>query len=284
MCHDGAAFDVSFLTASRFHFIAGPFVGSPDNSFLKYAFYSGARDLYVLIDGSKVICNAGLLAEWLGCFWPFGAHLPDHMLSKYIGGLFPRAGRAKRERLMQAVEDAADRNPQSCIGFPSVFVPTRTYEPSSNLQDNDDTTEEIKPVSSWPKCVEQVMSRRGGGKVSICIAQPDKAGNDFQRYLNKGYVADRRPSHEHGTSIDFERFLRKAILEANRFLRSLKSPLRVEPPERADVYLRPETRTLCDTGNIEGCVKVSAWRCTYAKRLPQDEPRISQSQAYDPIV
>jgi hypothetical protein len=266
MCQDGARFDVSFLTASRFHFVAGPFVGSPDNSFLKYAFYSSARNLVVLIDGSKILLNAGLLREWLNCYNPFLKYLSDRYVGDLVGALFPEATHLEREELMQAVTDAAARNPQSHIAFPSVFVPRLSLQPADEDSGAGDTMEQIQAVESWLQCVEQVMSRRGGGQVTLCISQPDMFSDEILNFARSQHGLVNHGGSGEDTSAVFTQYLHRSVIEANSFLVKRKSPLRLGQPERTEVFVHPGTRQLCETGRTKGCVKVPVWRCTYGFR------------------
>lgn len=236
MCRDGASFDVSLLTASKFHFICGPFVGSIDNSFLKYAFYSSARDLRILIDGSKCLKHRNLPTEWKkkDCFESMRGVGYENVIADFIAKLFPKASRTGREKLMLAIENAISRNPQASVSLPPVFVERKSHPGKADT--SEDMTEEIRVVDSWLGCVEQVLVRRGGA-VTVHIAEPDG-------------------------SPDFEKQLLGAIVESNVTLRTLRSSLRIGQPECSVVYVHKPTRSIREDKSAQ-CQAVRIWRCVY---------------------
>jgi hypothetical protein len=233
MLADAARFRQLVMTASRFHLYCGAFVGgSPDNALLKAAFFTGAgagsgsaagSRVAILLDGSKLLLNRDLPAEWgNGCIQiitPPLEHRYARLLTRLLG-----------DQARKAAWDSWDLNPVVGCGLHRARFRSRTGE-----------FMEVEAPSSWAECVKNIIERRGG-EVSLYVAEPQAVRHDapFRDVLAE---AVREANRCFGNSDGAE------------------GRVRICEPEESSVRVDPQQGVIVDDSR-DG-VNVAIWKCRY---------------------
>jgi hypothetical protein len=183
MLRDAWKFDCTIMTASKFSFGVGPFVGSVANTLLKAAYCSCALRLSLHLDGSKLLMNRDLpaefskeasssdvmaiLAELCSLIFAWFLDPTDHVEVSRILAI---------DNLdLPSLWSVASRNP--CV---------RLNLTGDVLHSKQRGTEEVVLPHSWAMCVEQVLRRRGG-EVNVYVSQT--YGETADAFMNRLHTA-----------------------------------------------------------------------------------------------
>ncbi len=225
-------FDRLFMTASRYSFIVGPFVCSPDNALLKNAFFGNGRRITVLLDGSKILSNQFLIKEWES---PLSVQVFDHGGGAFTPQFIRRVfGINQAEEVQQHVVDTkwrgAEKNPCFKLGLREELIRTNG---------SNDDIERISTPPSWEHCVRTVLGR-DGSELCVYVAEPDTPE----------------------TGEDFEDTLRTVTDEANRCFEFAGSPVRIIEPRMQIARVSERSHVLLRSKDEPG-IAVRIWKCQY---------------------
>jgi hypothetical protein len=203
MLADGWSFQHTIMTASKFNFGIGPFVGSRHNALLKAAYLATARELTVLIDGSKMLTANDLQREWLN--GECSQIIAGQLRSKgYPKRLFAIAGCAVDEQNLDKLAEiawaVADREPVTRLSLKGDYLRNETRGGAK-----------VDVPQSWAHAVAQILLRKEG-TVRVFVSQPVSETEEV-----------------------FETRLLSAIEEGNRILRGaneIYDKVRVGKPHR----------------------------------------------------
>jgi hypothetical protein len=227
-------FDRLFMTASKFHFFCGPFVGSLDNALLKLAYYSCAVRTDILIDGSKLLEDEDLEQEWQKehCVQVFFPH-SEAVRSQWLRHVLCESGE-RRESLLQQMDRASQRNPHMMIKLPSELITNpRTGE-----------TELVDVPDSWGDSLQKVLARPGG-EVNVFVVEPEDCSGR-----------------------DFETRIRRLAARGTKCFSDLRKRVSIDEPRCEVVRLDRRRRQLSDQGDLT----LRVWKCTYRGQGEGEQP------------
>jgi hypothetical protein len=202
MLRDAWRFDCTIMTASKFSFGVGPFVGSISNAMLKAAYCSCALRLSMHVDGSKLLMNGDLPAEFSKEASSPSVGLAELCSLIYAWWLDP-SDHVEVARILAiagldfpSLWSVASRNPCVRLGLDGDV-----------LRSARRGMEDVALPHSWAMCVEQVLRRRGG-EVNVFVSQT--SGETEDTFMDR---------------------LDTAIREGNEVLSRFRSPVMIGAPQ-----------------------------------------------------
>lgn len=244
-------YDRLFMTASRFNFLAGPFVGSKQNALLKSAFLTSGKRTAILLDGSKLVQNGMIVKEWIDrrnvqvfddanrenelrfLKQVFGLKQAEKLPTELPG--IPDELPKDLEAVWTAKTAAADRNPCYKLRLRERYI----------IPNGSGNSIRVDPIHSWERCVERTLQMQG----ELCI------------YVSEPYAA--------GTGPDFEQYLHDMIEEANGCFMHGRKRVQVSVSEMHTAMVNLRSKAILLPGGSVGA-PVRIWECRYC--LVDDGP------------